>query len=437
MIGLINCSEISRKEKTLTSMIKIAGITILERQVRIMRRLEIKKIVLIVKSDKEKIEKEIKKFSFKNVDIKIATATEEGKIDSPFFAETSKPLLYFDGCSIFDERLPERFYEIDRQLAALIPEETLLINQQGKGVKITTDNKDFRFTGIAAVSAKSLKSIDMTKESDISKEVVKNIIKETESPILDISELSTYNYDLRRDQSYTWIYIESHNDNHRAKKELLNNAQKSVLDWPAWFIHRPIEKWITYHICEWSITPNQITLINIVVAFIATYFFATGNLLPAMIFAIATGIIDGLDGKQARVKIMMSKIGKLEEVSDRIYEYSWYLAMAYFLVKTGHGTVPYVLFGFLFVFHALDVAVSAIFKFKRHVQLDDFGQLERNFRWIGSRRNTNVWTLIPFVLFGYLYEGLIFITVYYGITITFKIWRATVHLSKESKRKAV
>ncbi len=437
MIGVIDCSAISRKENSLTSLIRIAGITILERQVRIMRRLEIKKIALIVRSDREKIEKEIKRFSFKDVKIEITTLTEEGRINSPFFAETSKPILYFDGCSIFDERLPERFYEIDRQLAALIPEETLLINQRDKGVRIEADRKNFRFTGIAAVSTGSLKAVDMRKEINVSEEVVNNIIKDTGSPILDISELSTYNYDLRRDQSYTWIYIESRNDNHRAKKELLNNAQKSVLDWPAWFIHRPIEKWITYHICEWPITPNQITLINIVVAFIATYFFATGHLLPAMIFAVATGIIDGLDGKQARVKVMMSKIGKLEEVSDRIYEYSWYLAMAYFLVQRGFGTVPYILFGFLFVFHALDVAVSATFKFKRHVQLDDFGQLERNFRWIGSRRNTNIWTLIPFVLFGHLYEGLIFITVYYGITIAFKIWRAAVHLSKESKRKAV
>lgn len=230
-----------------------------------------------------------------------------------------------------------------------------------------------------------------------------------------------------------WMYIESYADNCIAKKELLDRSQKSVLDWPAWFIHRPIEKWIVYHICEWPVTPNQITLINIIVAFAATYFFAAGMFLPAMILAVATGIIDGLDGKQARVKMMMSKIGKLEEVSDRIYEYSWYLAIAYHLASIGFGNFPYMLFGILFILHLVDIAVGALFKFKKGVQIDDAGQMERNFRWIGSRRNTNIWSLIPFVVFGAIYEGYLFLVGYYAVTIIFKIWRTAVHFIRKKR----
>ncbi|HPS31718.1 MAG TPA: hypothetical protein PLZ43_15795, partial [bacterium] len=151
----------------------------------------------------------------------------------------------------------------------------------------------------------------------------------------------------------------------------------------------------------------------------------------------ATGIIDGLDGKQARVKMMMSKIGKFEEVSDRIYEYSWYLAMAYYFSYHGYGTVPYILFAIMFILHFADISISAVFKYRKGVQLDDFGQLERNFRWIGSRRNTNIWTLIPFFIAGAFYKGFVFIAGYYGITVFFKVWRLIVHFSKNGGREKI
>jgi len=437
MIGVINATDISLKDKCLTSMIRIGGITILERQIRIMRKAGITEIVIIPGSDTDIIRKTIKELPFKDVLITISPVTRAGVLQSFVFeGDPGTVFLYFDGCSIFDDRLPERFLNVTCQRAALIPQEMLLKEEKSRGVGIKAGETDYRFAGIAVVSSRTLKSVNMNQPG-ITLNILNCLIQESESPILDISTLSTYNYDMRREQSYMWIYIESSEDNHSAKKELLDNAQKSVLDWPAWFIHRPIEKWIVYHICEWRVTPNQITLINIAVAFVATYFFATGHFLPAMMLAVATGIIDGLDGKQARVKMMMSKIGRLEEVGDRIYEYSWYLALAYYFSSHGYGTVPYILFAAMFISHFADISISALFKHKKGVQLDDFGQLERNFRWIGSRRNTNIWTLIPFFIAGAFYKGFIFIAGYYVITVLFKVWRLIVHFSKNGGREKI
>lgn len=436
MIGIINCADFSRKDRCPVSMIRIAGITILERQIRIMRKLGIKEIVLIPYSDTDIIKKTVRKLPFRDINISVSPVNRTGLLQSYIFdRDPDEVFLYFDGCSIFDDRLPERFLDLKCERAAMVPEDMLLKDEKIRGVGVETENRKFRFAGIASVASRTFRSTDMNRHEDITRSIITQVINNSDSPILDISTLSTYNYDMRRDQSYMWLYIESREDNHQAKKELLDNAQKSVLDWPAWFIHQPIEKWIIYRICEWPVTPNQITILNILVAFTATYFFATGQFLPAMLLALATGIIDGLDGKQARVKMMMSKIGRLEEVADRVYEYSWYLALAYYFHSSGHGTVPYIIFAFMFVCHFVEIAVSAVFRHQKGVQLDDFGNLERNFRWIGSRRNTNIWTLIPFFTFGAYYAGYIFIAGYYGFTVLFKTWRSAVHLMNGSRRK--
>lgn len=438
MHGIINCTNLCKDGNSLTAMIKIAGITILERQIRIMRMVGVKNIHILYKNSQKffLLKKEVKKLNFKNIEVDFISTTDEGYVEtSGFEDEKSRNILYFDGSSIFDERLPEKFFSSKKPLAAMVPIDELLAFDMNRGVDILTGHKNYKFVGIATIPKKYFPLIKINEFENIDKILIEMVINNEDFPILDISLLSTYNYDLRRDQTYLWLNIEENKDNHRAKKILLDNAQKSVLDWPAWFIHRPIEKWITYHICEWPVTPNQITVINIIVAFIATYFFATGQMIWGLVFAIATGIIDGLDGKQARVKIMMSKIGKLEEVSDRIYEYSWYLAMAYYLDTQGFGNMPYILFGVLFTLHAVDIFLCALFKFKKGVQIDDAGQLERNFRWIGSRRNTNIFSLIPFFALGAVYEGLIFITIYYALTVIFKGWRTVVHFSKKTDRQ--
>ena len=55
-----------------------------------------------------------------------------------------------------------------------------------------------------------------------------------------------------------------------------------------------------------------------IVAWAATFLFATGRLGWGTILALAVGILDGLDGKQARVKIETTKAGKLEHWFDAL-----------------------------------------------------------------------------------------------------------------------
>ena len=201
MHGIINCTNLCKDGNTLTSMVKIAGITILERQIRIMRQIGVKKIHILYKNSHKFliIKREIKKLSFKNLEIDFISTTSDGYIETTLFdSEDSQNVLYFDGASIFDERLPEKFFSSKKPLVALIPTEELLSYDVDRGVDIITDKKHYKFVGIATIPKKYFPLIKVKELENIDKILVEMVVNNDDYPILDISLLSTYNYDLRR-----------------------------------------------------------------------------------------------------------------------------------------------------------------------------------------------------------------------------------------------
>jgi len=94
-------------------------------------------------------------------------------------------------------------------------------------------------------------------------------------------------------------------------------------------VHGPIEDFLYLASLEDGDHAHQLTVMTNVVAWGATFLFATGRLGWGTILALAVGVLDGLDGKQARVKIETSKVGKLEHWFDAFFENSWWIALAY------------------------------------------------------------------------------------------------------------
>ena len=135
------------------------------------------------------------------------------------------------------------------------------------------------------------------------------------------------------------------------------------------------------------------------VAWIATVLFATGRLGWGLALALIVGVLDGLDGKQARVKIETTKRGKLEHWFDTLFEWSWWISIAYYLQSSGQlaGAFRYLLL--LLVAEAIDGILKASVKFTTDRLIDELGAFERLVRLIGGRRNVYVWILtIGFLL---------------------------------------
>ncbi|RLG46209.1 MAG: hypothetical protein DRO06_04780 [Thermoproteota archaeon] len=110
-------------------------------------------------------------------------------------------------------------------------------------------------------------------------------------------------------------------------------------------IHKPVEDLIVYLLydLEW-LGADHVSVLTYALAAVAAYLMATGSLAPALILAIVVGVLDGVDGKLARLRRRPTLIGKLEHSFDMLYEQSWYAAFTWW-AWSSTGDPTYVALG--------------------------------------------------------------------------------------------
>src|SRR5205809_3783535 len=207
-----------------------------------------------------------------------------------------------------------------------------------------------------------------------------------------------------------------------AERVILDSAQNGTLDLPA-YIHGPIETVIISLLCKTRITPNQITIGGFVIGCSATAAFVVGRVGLGILAALIFGIVDGLDGKQARVKIETTERGKWEHHLDYLIENSWWLAIAFYLWRSGQfPNVSYCL-ALLIASHLLAEFAKRRVRIARGRLLDDVAPFDRAFRLIAARRNVYVWILA----FGLLLNGF---PQSYAVICGWAAFSAAVHLAR-------
>jgi phosphatidylglycerophosphate synthase len=193
-----------------------------------------------------------------------------------------------------------------------------------------------------------------------------------------------------------------------AERLLRDATQKGVLDFPA-LVHAPIEKWLVSYLCRTTITPNQITLGTGVLGLGVTLLYACGYLWAGVLLAIVIGVLDGVDGKLARLKAQTTKLGKKEHDLDYFVETSWWAALAYHFHATGQIRYAYVIFFAFFALHRLErMAIQTV---QRRIgrNLDDFAPFDRLVRMVAGRRNIYTWLFTFFLVIGTPATGFIWI----------------------------
>jgi phosphatidylglycerophosphate synthase len=181
-------------------------------------------------------------------------------------------------------------------------------------------------------------------------------------------------------------------DRRLAERVVLASAQKGTLDLPA-YIHAPIETGIISLLCKTPITPNQITIAGLIIGCGATAAFVVGRSGLGILAALVFGIVDGLDGKQARVKIETTERGKWEHHFDYLIENSWWAAIAFHLWRSSQLPNAFYLLALLIGSHLLDEFAKRRVKMAKGRLLDDVTPFDRAFRLIAARRNVYVWIL--------------------------------------------
>ena len=215
---------------------------------------------------------------------------------------------------------------------------------------------------------------------------------------VDAAKEDDYIVSMRRHVRPLCFRIPLEQDRRLAERIVLDSAQKGTLDLPA-YLHAPIETRVISLLCKTRITPNQITIAGLIIGCSATVAFAVGRVGLGILAALIFGIVDGLDGKQSRVKIETTERGKWEHHLDYLIENSWWATVAFHLWRSGQSPNAFFFLALLIGSHLLDEFAKRRARMATGRLLDDLMPFDRTFRLIAARRNVYVWVLaIGFLL---------------------------------------
>ncbi|MCC6767201.1 MAG: CDP-alcohol phosphatidyltransferase family protein [Deltaproteobacteria bacterium] len=209
-----------------------------------------------------------------------------------------------------------------------------------------------------------------------------------------LEEIDPYSAELRGDAAPYVVTVGTTEERRAGWDVLLDHVQKRALDLPGQYFDAPFENFLVRRFAPTSVTPNQITLFTLVLAGVVAALFYGGWLRVGVLLALVVGVLDGVDGKLARLKLQTSKLGELEHVGDFFYENGWYLALASHFGRAG-GRADLWYAGWLLV--ACDLVDNLLYLAAQRAtgrMLDELTPFDRRFRAVAGRRNVYVMILV-------------------------------------------
>lgn len=377
------------------ALIEFCGISVLERLLRNLQRCGVTEASLLSSTPKP-IAKVLSRPSWARAQLQVTIRERpSGPVTIGHIAdgwsERAASVLVLRGDAVFDSRLLELLAARTDACAIVdsaVPPELATLTVSAP------DSSRGKFCGAALIRGEWL-----TPRSGLFEQALVQAIDQEELAVLDVADHFSYYAPMRRTLRPFWFPAPTASSKTLAKGVLFDSIQKGTLDIPA-HVHAPIENFLVSQLCRTSITPNQLTIFCNVIAWITTALFATGNLAWGLALAWIVGVLDGLDGKQARVKVETTKGGKLEHWFDALFEWSWWIALAHFFHSSGQLPGAYAYLALL----ALAEGVDGILKGRVYLAtgklIDELGTFERIVRLIGGRRNVYIWLLSAGFLLG-------------------------------------
>ena len=221
--------------------------------------------------------------------------------------------------------------------------------------------------------------------------------------------------------------MHSEGDLHRGWRLLIDRVSKRPADIVEKYIDPPIENWIVRALCDTAVTPNHVTLLAIAFALAGASLFYQGLFFFAIFFAWVAIILDGVDGKLARVKLMTSPVGKLEQVAGFFYENAWYLALAAHFARTGYANAWTIGLA-VTACDICDNVLGALFTRSTGKTLDEMATFDQRFRLIGGRRSMYLLILLAGIAVGTPFVAFQVVLGWAAVTVAIHAGRAIFHL---------
>jgi len=362
------------------ALMELCGVNLLERLLRILQRLGFRRAI-VFSTTPEIVGAELVKRSWAREQIIVDLVP---RANGPLTAQ----LLLEQGLSERFLIVPANIYCDARLLAALCAKDS-------STALVDSNPPEFARSLIRNPCGPTLVMKDFLSAFSLTApffDELKDKIDQAKIDIVDAAAADDYIVSMRRRVRPVCFPAPPEQNRRLAERIILDSAQKGALDLPAYF-HAPIETGIISLLCKTRITPNQITIAGFIIGCGATAAFALDRVGLGILAALIFGMVDGLDGKQSRVKIEMTERGKWEHHLDYLIENSWWAAIAFDLWRSGQFPNVFYFFALLIGSHLLDEFAKRRAKMAKGRLLDDITPFDRAFRLIAARRNVYVWIL--------------------------------------------
>jgi CDP-L-myo-inositol myo-inositolphosphotransferase len=426
------------------SLIQLLGLSLAERVILTAKQAGINEFVIVIGYLGEKIKEKLGTGTRYKVKITYIENREwqRGNGISVLKAKESlnENFVLLMSDHIFDGRILRKLIDYDLRSSVVLaidrrkplPGEIRVLEREGKIVDIgkNVEESNCVDTGIFLCSPKIFSHIEEAVKAGKT-ELADGIAKTAnngDAETFDITQIESYASKMRKEIKPWWIDIDTEEDLIIAKEMIIENASKNPSDALAYYVHKPIENKLVSFISNFNITPNQLTIITNILAYTVTALFFFGYLLPASILTFVVGIADGLDGKLARVKLKTSKLGSLEHSFDLLFEFSWFIALSWYLFRSTGSNTSLILCIFIILFISFYRHVYDQFRRAMGKSLDDAGNFERIFRRVAGRRNLYNIPILVGILLGFPLYSLVFILFHSGITAIVYSARAMKHM---------
>jgi CDP-L-myo-inositol myo-inositolphosphotransferase len=251
--------------------------------------------------------------------------------------------------------------------------------------------------------------------------------------IVSVWQSDLYVAEVRRHVEPFWCEVTSEADAVRCKRALVTSAQKRTLDVLAWYFNRPLENWVTLRLADWPITPNQMSVMTSLVAFVVSGLFLLGWLWPAALLTFVVNVLDGVDGKLARAKALATRSGQLEHSFDLLYEQSWYIAYTWAAYRLWPSLAVLAVGFTMLLCDSFARHVSMQFRQVMGVALADYAPFDRRFRRFDGRRNIYSIYMLLGVVVGRPFYALVAMALHAAITGLVYAIRAGLHLRRADR----
>ncbi len=389
----------------LNALLPLAGRTVLERQARQAVRAGAEQILIEVRSVPADLSQAIKRIQDLGIPVELARGLPDV---ARHIAVDDQVLLFADGL-VIDDRLLDALLKSDGSHA-------LLVTQRGGDQGLDLIDGDTLWGGLVRAPGGLVGDTAWRHDEwDLPATLVRLSLQQQATRVA-LADSPTYVSNRRRDVPLLWRRPESRAEADAATTALIDASQKGCLDWPARFLHPPIENGVVRLLMPTRITPNMVTVATGIVGLAAVVALACGWLWTGLILMLLIGPLDGIDGKLARTRLEFSRWGDLEHVVDKLVEYGAFLALGGWLASQAGHYGPWAIAALIVGFALAEALQGELYYRFTGRQLDDRGRTERLVRLFAGRRNTFFWVLLPFAAFGKWEAGMIVLAAYSAVT---------------------